>query len=66
MLRRRRNAAAAVALLSVLVRQTNILCLAFLLGLIYLEDHGPTLSRAKLVSALRQGITQGFDSCGLD
>ena len=55
-LRRRRNAAAAVALLSVLVRQTNILCLAFLLGLIYLEDHGPTLSREQLVSALRQNL----------
>jgi alpha-1,2-glucosyltransferase len=55
-LRHRRNAAAAVAILSVLVRQTNILCLAFVLGLAYLEDHGPTLSREKLVSALRQNL----------
>ena len=54
--RRRRNAAAVVAILSVLVRQTNILCLALALGLSYLEDHGPTLSREKLVSALRQNL----------
>ncbi|HWU87903.1 MAG TPA: hypothetical protein VN253_11540 [Kofleriaceae bacterium] len=55
-LRRRRNAAAVVAILSVLVRQTNILCLAFVFGLTYLEDHGPTLSREKLVSSLRQNL----------
>lgn len=55
-LRHRRNAAAAVAILSVLVRQTNILCLAFVLGLAYLEDHGPRLSREKLVRALRQNL----------
>lgn len=55
-LRRRRNAAAVVAILSVLVRQTNILCLALALGLSYLEDHGPTLSRESLVSALRRNL----------
>jgi len=55
-LRHRRNAAAVVAIVSVLVRQTNILCLAFVLGLAYLEDHGLTLSREKLVSALRQHL----------
>lgn len=63
---RRPTAAAAVAILSVLVRQTNILCLVFGLGLSYgtelgaapsgTEAHGPTLSRAKLLSALRQNL----------
>lgn len=56
MLRHRRNAAAAVAILAVLVRQTNILCLAFVLGLAYLEDHGLALSREKLVSFLCQHL----------
>jgi len=55
-LRRRRNAAAVVAILSVLVRQTNILCLAFVLGLSYLEEHGPERSREQLVAALRRNL----------
>ncbi|MCY1078998.1 hypothetical protein [Archangium lansingense] len=55
-LRQRRKAAAAVAILSVLVRQTNIICLVFVLGLAYLEDHGPTLSRERVVSFLRQHL----------
>jgi hypothetical protein len=55
-LRHRRHAAAVVALVSVLVRQSNILCLAFVLGLIYLEDHGPSLSRDRLGAALRQNV----------
>lgn len=55
-LRHRRHAAAAVAILSVLVRQTNILCLVFVLGLAYLGDHGLTLSREKLVLSLRQNL----------
>jgi len=56
MLRHRRNAAPIVAILSVLVRQTNILCLAFVLGLAYLEDHGLTLVRDKMVLFLRQHL----------
>lgn len=55
-LRHRRSAAAVVAMLSVLVRQTNIICLAFTLGLAYLEDHGFTLSRRQLGSALRRHV----------
>jgi len=55
-LRHRRGAAAAVAILSVLVRQTNILCLAFVLGLGYLQDHGLTLARDRLGLAVRQNL----------
>jgi alpha-1,2-glucosyltransferase len=52
----RRNAAAGAAIVAVLVRQTNVLCLAFALGLAYLEDHGFTLSRDKLMSSLRHNL----------
>lgn len=55
-LRHRRSAAAAVAVAAVLVRQTNIICLAFALGLAYLEDHGFTLSRRQLGSAVRRYV----------
>jgi alpha-1,2-glucosyltransferase len=53
-LRGRRRAAAIVAILSVLVRQTNIICLAFVLGLAYVEDHGFELSRERVTSFLRR------------
>lgn len=55
-LRGHRLAAAGVAILAVLVRQTNIICLAFVLALAYVEDHGFTLSRDRVVPFLRRHL----------
>ncbi len=55
-LREHRLAAAGVAILAVLVRQTNIICLAFVLALAYVEDHGFTLSRDRVVPFLRRHL----------
>lgn len=64
MMRGRRRASAIIAILSVLVRQTNIICLVFVLGLAYLEDHGPTLSRERLTSFLRRHLLFVFALAG--